>query len=147
MSSVDKTVEALNSLIEFCRDGEFGYKTAAEDIKNSYWKPNFLNYSRQRAQFASELEYQVAALNRKPEYHGSLAGDAHRTWMDIKAAVEAGDEKGILAECKRGEEAALTKYQEILAEGILPEAMQNMVQSQHDEIRKAYLHVNAAILA
>ena len=35
MTRHQETIAALNELIEYCKDGEYGYKAAAEDIKNT----------------------------------------------------------------------------------------------------------------
>lgn len=37
---------------------------------------------------------------------GTLKGDLHRTWMDIRDPFTATDEAAMLAECKRGESFA-----------------------------------------
>ena len=144
MTNHEETIAALNELIEYCKDGEYGYKAAAEDIKNPLWKPYFISYSGQRAQFASDLEYQVVELGQSPEYHTSLTGDLHRTWIDIKAAIESGDEKGILAECERGDEAAVKKYEEVLESTELPDSLRNIIAQQHEKIKSAYEHIKAS---
>ena len=141
MKTNSDAVSALNTLIEYCKDGEYGYKTAAEDSKNASWKSALTSYSNQRGQFAKELELQVQAYGKKPDDSSSITGALHRTWIDIKSAIESGDEKAILAECARGDEAAVKKYEEVLENTILPDSVNVLVRNQYGEIKKAYQHV------
>ncbi len=39
--SNDKTISTLNNLIETCKDGELGFKTAAEGLKSTQIKQKF----------------------------------------------------------------------------------------------------------
>ncbi len=144
MKTQDELISELNTLIEYCKDGEYGYKTAAEDIKTNTWKAFFMAASQQRARFALELESLVYAMGDKPVDHSSVTGALHRTWIDIKSALESGDEKGVLAECKRGDEAAKEKYEAILNEGELPDKLKQTLQIQYQEILKTYEELKVA---
>ena len=55
----DSLISTLNNLIETCKDGENGFRTASDGVKNQELKALFLTYSQQRAQFASELQAEV----------------------------------------------------------------------------------------
>jgi uncharacterized protein (TIGR02284 family) len=54
----------------------------------------------------------------------------HRVWTNLKAAVTGGDDKAILIECERGEDAAKAAYQEALKSD-LPADVQTLVQRQY----------------
>ena len=133
----EKVVTELNDLIEYCKDGQKGYATAAEDVKNPELKSLFTNFAQQRAQFANELKAQVRTLGGDPDKAGSITGAVHRTWIDLKSAVSKGDEEAILQECDRGDSAAEAKYDTILHSHQLPVNVQNVIKHQHDEIRNA----------
>src|SRR5262245_18281507 len=104
----------LNDLIETCRDGQEGFRTAAEHIRNSEFRRLFNIFSQQRAQFVTELQAEVQRLGGNPETGGGAAGAFQRGWMYIKNALTRGDEESIIAECQRGEEAAVNNYQEAI---------------------------------
>src|SRR5437868_105208 len=104
--SNDDIVSTLNGLIETCKDGQEGFKSAAEGVERSDLKSLFFEFSQQRAHFAGELQSMVQTLGENPENSGSLAGSLHRGWIDIKSAVTGKDEKAILNECERGEDSA-----------------------------------------
>ena len=53
--STDDVVSCLIDLIETCKDGQEGFKDAAEAVKDGELKTLFFEYSQQRAQFARHL--------------------------------------------------------------------------------------------
>jgi uncharacterized protein (TIGR02284 family) len=132
----EKAISVLNDLIEFCKDGQYGYNTAAEDVKNSELKSLFNTYARQRAEFSSQLKEQVRELGGDPDKGGNITGAVHRGWIDLKSAITSGDEGALLKECDRGDSAAEAKYDEALR-AELPSSVRNVVKHQHDEIRNA----------
>lgn len=136
MDQNKEAVNTLNELIEYCKDGQHGYHTAAEDVKNPELKSLFNNFAEQRAAFAGQLREQVKTLGGDPDAHGSITGAAHRAWIDIKSVVSRGDEAAILAECDRGDSAAEEKYDHALRAS-LPQGVMQVVRKQHDDIRSA----------
>ena len=64
----------LNSLIETCKDGQEGFRSAAENVKNADMAALFRSYSSQRQQFAAELQTLVRGLGEGMEKSGSVAG-------------------------------------------------------------------------
>src|SRR5687768_12338539 len=100
----DDVIDTLNDLIETCKDGENGFRTCAEDIKRTELKGMFERAAQRCAEAARELQTEVQRLGGKPERAGSLAGSAHRRWVDIKSAITGKDDAAVLAECERGED-------------------------------------------
>jgi uncharacterized protein (TIGR02284 family) len=137
MASTGQAVSTLNGLIETCRDGEEGFKTAAEGVRNGELKELFNSYSRQRANFAGELQDEVRRLGGEPEESGSVTASLHRGWMDIRAAVTGGEESSILAECERGEDAAMSSYRSAFNVD-LPANVRQIVERQFAEIKEAH---------
>jgi uncharacterized protein (TIGR02284 family) len=121
----------LNGLVETSKDGEKGFRAAAEDAKSSELKTTFLRRAEDCAKGASELQQLVTRLGGKPEEGGSVAGALHRGWLDIKAKVANRDDLAILEECERGEDVAKAKYRKAL-DGSLPEDVRVVVQRQYD---------------
>jgi uncharacterized protein (TIGR02284 family) len=136
----DNAISVLNSLIETCKDGELGFKTAAEGLKSAETKARFLEYSRQRAEMARELQAEVRRLGGDPEKSGSMSGSLHRGWLDIKSAVTGKDDHAIVAEAERGEDVAKAAYEHAL-EAALPATAQATVQQQAARVRQAHDYV------
>ena len=97
-ASNDDVISTLNGLIETCKDGQEGFKEAAEGVERSDLKSLFFEFAQQRAQFAGELQTLVQSLGGDPENTGSIAGSLHRGWINIKSAVTGKDEAAILNE-------------------------------------------------
>lgn len=138
----DDAIATLNDLIETSRDGEQGFRTCAENTRTAELKAVFLEGAERCAGAVRELTEEVRRLGGKPENRGSVAGAAHRVWVDIKATLSGKDDAGILAECERGEDSALDEYRDALEED-LPESARALVQRQlegvqdnHDRIRE-----------
>jgi uncharacterized protein (TIGR02284 family) len=133
----EELIECLNDLIETCRDGENGFQTAANHVKNSDLQKLFSKYSIQRAQFASELESEVRQLGGSPSSTWSVSAAFHRGWMNIKSIVTGGSEDAILAECERGEDAAVQNYQRALKTNLPPNVLP-VVKHQFTEIKRSH---------
>lgn len=133
----DDVISMLNNLIETCKDGQQGFQTAAEGVKNSELKTLFHAYAQQRAKFAAELQALVRRLGGDPEQTGSIAASLHRGWINIKSAVTGEDERAVIDECERGEDLAVRNYQEALR-GELPSDIHDIVERQAQAVKKAH---------
>ena len=133
----DNAISTLNNLIETCKDGQNGFQTAAEGVKNSELKTLFGTYSHQRAQFAGELQNEVRRLGGDPEKTGSVAATLHRGWINIKSTVTGEDEGAVIAECERGEDSAVKNYKEALSED-LPGDLKAIVEKQYAQVQEAH---------
>ena len=131
----NKAVDKLNDLIEYARDGQHGYKQAADKVENTELKQMFNQCAQQRGTFISELNQQIRTLGGSPDDSGSVTGDLHRGWINLKSALTSGDESAILAECERGDEAAVNEYKDVLQASSLPETAVGVVRRQQQEIQ------------
>ena len=138
----DNTISVLNNLIETLKDGEKGFKSAAEGVKNSSIRTKFLDYSRERGLMASELQAEVRRLGGDPDKSGSMSGSLHRGWLDLKAALSGHDDHAVVAEAERGEDVAKGVYENALKEN-LPAATHTIVQQQAVKVRRAHDDVRA----
>ena len=105
-----EVISTLNDLIETCKDGEKGFRVCAEDITRPELKTLFNQRAGECAQAAQELQAIVIRLGGNPEDSTSMAGDLHRRWVDLKAAITGKDDEAILNECERGEDVAKRSY-------------------------------------
>jgi uncharacterized protein (TIGR02284 family) len=142
VASNDEVISTLNDLIETCRDGQNGFKAAAEGVQNSELKSLFYSYSQQRAQFVGQLQDEVRRLGGDPENTGSVAASLHRGWIDIKSAVTGGDDASIITECERGEDSAVKTYSDALGKD-LPAGVRPVVERQFAAVREAHDRIRA----
>src|ERR1700704_2410349 len=88
MAQQKEVISTINGLIETLKDGQKGFKEAAEAVKDPQLKSLFDQYSQQRLRFATELQNQAKSLGEaKPEKTSSTAGAMHRAWINLKSAV------------------------------------------------------------
>jgi uncharacterized protein (TIGR02284 family) len=138
MSDNDKAIACLNNLIETCKDGQDGFRTAAESVARPDLKTLFNTFSQQRAQFAAELQNEVRRLGGDPEKTGSVAASLHRGWIDIKSAVTGKDDNAVIAECERGEDSAVKNYEAAINDENLPANLREVVRRQFVAIKEAH---------
>lgn len=130
-----KVVSVLNSLIETSKDGEAGFRKAADDTSNPELKTLFNDRAQRCAQAAGELQAAIHALGGKAENHGSASGALHRGWMDIKSAVKGRTDHEILSDCEKGEDVAKKRYREAL-DAELPADIRMLVERQYEGVLK-----------
>jgi len=129
----DEVISTLNNLIETCKDGQNGFRTAAEGVKDTKLATLFNTYSQQRGQFAAGLQDEVRRLGGDSEKTGSTAAVLHRGWINIKSAVTGEDEGAVISECERGEDSAVKSYEDALKAN-LPADVQIIVQRQFSQV-------------
>ena len=132
----------INDLIETLKDGELGFRAAAEDVTRNDLKQLFQKYSSQRAEFARTLQKQVERSGEEAQNSGSIAGSLHRGWMGVKSSVSSRDDIAILEECERGEDSALKAFSDVLASEDTGPA-RSIVEDQHKQIRAAHDHIRS----
>jgi uncharacterized protein (TIGR02284 family) len=138
----DKTISTLNGLIETLKDGEQGFRTAAEGLQDRSAKTLFEQYSRDRAQMGRELQQEVRRLGGDPEKAGSVSGSLHRGWMNIKSVVTGKNDASIIAEAERGEDVAKKAFEAALREPF-PATTQSLVRQLSARVHEAHDRVRS----
>ncbi len=136
------TISVLNDLIETSKDGEKGFRECAEDIKNPQLKTTMVQRAQDCATAAAELQQLVRSLGGDPETSGSMAGDLHRRWVDLKSMITGKDDEAILNECERGEDVALKSYRKALDKD-LPAEIRVVIQRQFQGVQRNHDQVKA----
>lgn len=141
MTDRDDVIDVLNDLLESARDGEYGFRDSAERAQSVQLQGILQRHSLECASAAAELEHEIRRLDGEPSVGGTVAGALHRGWVSVKTALSNNDDKAVLEECERGEDAAVARYRKAL-KSILPTDVQALVERQlqgaqrnHDEVR------------
>lgn len=129
----DDVLATLNELIEACRDGEAGFKSCAEDIRDGQLKQPFLHLAYGCNDAAQELSVLLVSRGGNPERRHSLSGSLHRHWVGIKSSLMGKHDDAIMKECERGEELALKSYRRAL-EKDLPLDVRAVVERQYQGV-------------
>ena len=141
-ASNEDVIEVLDDLAESCKDGEYGFRACAEQADRQDLKSLFLRRADDCRGAAQELYAQIRTLGGKPDDGGTTAGALHRGWVAVKTTFTSYDDKAVLEEAERGEDAALGRYRKALKE-TLPAAIRQIVERQqqgaqrnHDQIKQ-----------
>jgi uncharacterized protein (TIGR02284 family) len=128
---------AVHDVITVCRDGEQGFRGAAQAVKEPAIKELFERYSAQRAQFATELQGSVKALGFETINPQGLGGVLYASWINLKGLLTGHDIHGILVEAERGEDWTLKTYRAALGKSLPPE-IASIIQKQFEEVQQAH---------
>src|SRR5215213_880579 len=145
MSQTKTIISTINSLIETLKDGQEGFRQAAEAVKDSQLKTLFNEYSLQRSRFAGELQNEAIGMGESdPENTSSTAGAMHRAWINLKSAITSQDDHAILAECERGEDSAVSEYKEAMEDDShLSAPIRETVSRQYVAVKAAHDEIKA----
>jgi uncharacterized protein (TIGR02284 family) len=140
-----EVLDQLNKLLTINHEAERGYKEASENAKDAELKSLFMAQSRQRGEFAMELDREVRTLGGEPDGGTSIASDLHRAWINIKSTFSSDDDKATVQECQRGDQEALDNYNSVLQETDLVASTRELLLRQKQSIDSA--HASMARLA
>jgi uncharacterized protein (TIGR02284 family) len=132
-----EVIDVLEDLIQTNRNGQNGYRDAAEHVTDSELRAFFNEQSLERARFAGQLEDEAIRLGKHDvERKGSTSAAIHRAWIDLKANM-GGGEHSILSSVESGEDNAKKQYEEALRRK-LPEDLQGIIHQQAQSIFAAH---------
>jgi len=133
----NNAISVVEHLIERCRDGQKGFREAAEKVKAADLKAFCNEVSAERAGFARELQGQLAALGKaETKESGTVEGALHRAWVNTKVAL-GGDDHTILDWLEQGEDVAKDAYQKALS-GNLPASVMEIVRRQATSVQRVH---------
>jgi len=140
-----KTIDALNELIEINNDRVEGYETATKETQAADLKSLFAELSRTSQDNLSQLRAEVNRLGGKPEEGTRVTGKFFRVWMDVKAALTGDDRGAILNSCEFGEDKALEAYEHVFEHHTdqLSSEQLDMIRKQQTALRADHDRVRA----
>lgn len=110
----EKTVDALNRLVEINNDRIEGYETASKETDEQDLKALFGRFAQASHTCRKELANEITSLDGTPTDGTKNTGKIFRAWMDVKAALTGKDRQAILSSCEFGEDNALGTYENVL---------------------------------
>lgn len=131
----DDVVDALQDLVECCKDGEYGFRECAEQAKRADLKSTFLQRADDCRRGGQELNDVIRQCGGKPEDSGSAMGAMHRGWVSIKSRLSTYDDKAVLEEAERGEDNAKARYLKALQKN-LPASVRPVVERQYQGVQR-----------
>ncbi len=142
MADTDHDIHVLNSLIATTIDSVNGYSEAAKDSADSRFATKFTTRANERRKVVSDLQAEVTRLGGTPDDDGTVLAGAHRTFLNLKAAVTGKNDKAVIDEVERGEDHIKAKFEDAMNDSELSasaktaiSAAWGSVKSGHDEMR------------
>lgn len=132
---ISDSISTLNKLIQTCKDGQEGFRLAAEAItEDEDLKSLLFSCSLQRSKFAGELQNELISLGEsEPVETSSVSAALHRGWIGLKSVITQRDNHAILAECERGEDVAVAEYRKAV-NSHLASPLDELVNNQFQEV-------------
>lgn len=136
MDTRNENGQKVEGILEKSIDAEKGYETASKNAKVVSLKNYFTEKSRQRGNFINDLKRELSKNNSaEVESNGSITGDLHRAWMEIKSTLSVDNDEAMLEESIRGEKAALKEFEQVLETEYLSLEMRNILSKQYSIIK------------
>lgn len=135
-----QVIDALNELIECCKDGEFGFKSTAEHVRAHSLKQILLARAEDCRTAAQQLQNVVVRMGGDSSDGGTLAGAAHRGWVAVKGTLAGYSDLKMLEEAERGEDVAVARYRKALDQA-LPADVRALVQMQYEGAQRNHLQI------
>jgi uncharacterized protein (TIGR02284 family) len=132
--SDDKSV--AKELVETLKDGERGFASAAEKLRDSNrpeWATTLQKFSEQRADFSREIVDLGHEYHEDVDESGTVAAALHRGWISLKDALTGDDAGSVLGAAVTGEDHAVSEYEKALEQD-LSAGFRDVVSRQHAAI-------------
>ncbi len=138
----DDVIDTLNDLIETSKDGEYGFRTSAEYMRDRQTQQLLLARAEECRDAAARLQALVRELGGKAEDGGTAAGAVHRGWVAVKSKIVDYSDCDILEDTERAEDVAVARYRAALKQN-LPPHVHAVVQLQAEGARRNHDQVRA----
>lgn len=141
--SRDHDISVLNGLTTTTLDSMKGYEDAAKDAESTRFASMFADFARDRGQAARALQAEVTRLGGTPETGSSFLAAAHRTFLDLKQAFTAKNDKAIIAEVERGEDHIKAKFESALEDGDVEPETTAVIREAFTSVRAGHDQMSA----
>jgi uncharacterized protein (TIGR02284 family) len=141
--------KVAKDLVETLKDGERGFASASEKLRDSdraEWATTLQRLSEQRAGFRREIVEMGHEYGDDVDESGSAAAALHRGWISLKDALTGDDAGSVLGAAVTGEDHAVSEYEKAL-EKDLSSGFREVVSRQHAAIVAARNEVKALQVA
>ncbi|MGO4596943.1 ferritin-like domain-containing protein [Terrabacter sp. 2RAF25] len=141
--------KAAKELVETLKDGERGFASAADKLRNDdrpEWATTLQRLSEQRAGFHREIVAMGHEYGDEVDKSGSATAAVHRGWIALKDALTGDDAGSVLGAAVTGEDHAVTEYEKALKQD-LSAGFRDVVTRQHAAVVAARDEVKALQIA
>jgi uncharacterized protein (TIGR02284 family) len=137
--------KVAKELVETLKDGENGFASAAEKLRDGdrpEWATTLQRLSQQRADFHREIVALGHDYGEDVDESGTLAAKVHRGWISLKDALTGDDPDAVLKAALTGEDHAVNEYEKALQQDLSP-GFRAVVSQQHAAVVAARDEIKA----
>jgi uncharacterized protein (TIGR02284 family) len=138
MFDKDDDATLLNTLTTTLIDSINGYRDAAENSESGRFQQLFREMADERSTVVEDLRAEIRRLGGDPPNDGSLAGQTHQRFLDLKAAITGRDDKAIINEVERGEDYLKGKFKAAVEEDELSPESRAVVDRAYQSVLKGH---------
>lgn len=131
-------VDALNDLIETCKDGEHGFTVGSRLLRASDLSILFMIRAGGCQRAAAELQPFLIQYGGRLEQSSEMSPGAKRRWAALETVLQGFGDAAVLDHCDRVEEEALERYRDVLDHDDLPEPLRALIERQYQALRQAH---------
>ena len=132
-----KDLTDLKNIHDLLVGGRKGYAEASKRADDIRVKNLLSAFSNERSALEADLDAELRELEPgAPHRDGTVKGDLHRTWMEIRDALSTTDNANVLSECERGEGYLLMRYDDILKKHELSDRTRSLLQQQRTAVQE-----------
>lgn len=130
------SITPLKDLYELLGDSRKGYTEVADKAENAKLSGFLRKIGQERGDMQRDLGQAIHRLSPKNEKldDGTLKGDLHRTWMDIRKALTSTEEAALLDECTRGENYLVDRFKTVMDDKDTPQEMMPVLREQRTRV-------------
>jgi uncharacterized protein (TIGR02284 family) len=131
-------VTLLNTLTTTLIDSINGYRDAAENSESGRFQQLFREMADERSMVVEDLRAEVRRLGGEPADDGSIMGQTHQRFLDLKAAITGRDDKAVINEVERGEDYLKGKFKAALDEDELSPESRAVLDRAYQSVLKGH---------
>lgn len=140
--NTDHDISTLNSLIKTTLDSIKGFEEAAQETNAGRFESLFTQFATDRQRVVGELQQAVRQLGGTPEDSSSVAGAAHRAFLNLKEMLTASDEKAVIEEVERGEDYIKAKYEAAMSDAETTPETRAVIERGYQSVREGHDRVS-----
>ncbi|MBP6311776.1 MAG: PA2169 family four-helix-bundle protein [Flavobacteriales bacterium] len=133
---IKEQVNKLQSIHDLIVDSKKGYQEASNRAEDIRVKALLETMALHRVPLEADLDAGLQTLEPGRAHHdGTIKGDLHRAWIDVRDALSTSDNANVLKECERGEKYLLEQYDDVLSDADLAMSLREPLMKQRAEVQ------------
>jgi uncharacterized protein (TIGR02284 family) len=139
-----KIIKELRDLAELLADSRKGYDLAAQKVEDGRLKDLLKRFGSGRVPMTIDIDHAIETLGSRDKVpdEGTVKGQLHRTWMEIRDALSTTENANVLDECRRGERYILGRYETVAEQMDLSDDLRGMLSRHRGTIEGNLLEVS-----